>query len=51
LTVYWQEGCRVSRPHPLLLVVAVVSLSNHDGSAATLVDTNIWVECVDPDIP
>ena len=34
-------------PHP----VAVVSLSNHDGSAGTLVDTNIWIDCMDPDSP
>ena len=27
--------------------VAVASLSNYDGSAGVLVDTNIWVDCID----
>lgn len=24
------------------------SLANYDGSAGTLVDTNIWIDCIDP---
>jgi predicted nucleic acid-binding protein len=27
--------------------VAVASLASYDGSAGTLVDTNIWVDCID----
>jgi predicted nucleic acid-binding protein len=27
--------------------VAVVSLSNYDGTAGTLVDTNVWIDCID----
>ena len=28
-------------------VVAVASLANYDGSAGFLVDTNVWVDCID----
>ncbi|MEO7762090.1 MAG: PIN domain-containing protein [Casimicrobiaceae bacterium] len=31
--------------------MAVVSLTNYDGSAGTLVDTNIWVDCIDEGSP
>jgi predicted nucleic acid-binding protein len=31
--------------------VAVGSLSNYDGSAGTLVDTNVWVDCIDETSP
>jgi predicted nucleic acid-binding protein len=31
--------------------VAAASLSSYDGSAGTLVDTNIWVDCIDADSP
>ena len=29
--------------------MARLSLSNYDGSAGFLVDTNIWIDCMDPD--
>ena len=35
---------------PLLAVVAA-SLAGYDGSAGTLVDTNVWVDCVDEASP
>jgi predicted nucleic acid-binding protein len=28
--------------------VAAASLASYDGSAGTLVDTNIWIDCIDP---
>ena len=31
--------------------MAVVSLARYDGSAGVLVDTNVWVDCIDPDSP
>ncbi|MBI3157456.1 MAG: type II toxin-antitoxin system VapC family toxin [Burkholderiales bacterium] len=31
--------------------MAVVSLSSYDGSAGTLVDTNVWVDCIDEASP
>ena len=31
--------------------VPAVKLSSYDGSAGTLVDTNIWVDCIDPSSP
>jgi predicted nucleic acid-binding protein len=31
----------------LLRAVANVDLANYDGSAGTLVDTNIWIDCID----
>lgn len=31
--------------------VAAVSLANYDGSAGTLVDTNIWIDCIDDASP
>ena len=31
--------------------VAAASLANYDGSAGTLVDTNIWVDCIDDASP
>jgi predicted nucleic acid-binding protein len=31
--------------------VAVVSLASYDGSAGALVDTNIWVDCIDRQSP
>jgi predicted nucleic acid-binding protein len=31
--------------------VAAVSLSKYDGSAGVLVDTNIWVDCIDKSSP
>lgn len=34
-------------PPRRLLAVAAASLANYDGSAGTLVDTNIWVDCID----
>ncbi len=33
-------------PRPPCAVVAA-SLANYDGSAGTLVDTNIWIDCID----
>ncbi len=36
------------KPHPLLHAVAAASLVSYDGSAGTLVDTNIWIDCIDP---
>ena len=37
-------------PQPLQ-AVAAASLANYDGSAGTLVDTNIWVDCIDEASP
>jgi predicted nucleic acid-binding protein len=37
-------------PQPLH-AVADASLANYDGSAGTLVDTNIWVDCIDEASP
>ncbi len=37
-------------PQPLH-AVAAVSLANYDGSAGTLVDTNVWVDCIDAASP
>lgn len=34
-----------------LHVVAVVELFRYDGSAGTLVDTNIWIDCIDASSP
>ena len=31
--------------------MAAASLANYDGSAGTLVDTNVWVDCIDEDSP
>jgi predicted nucleic acid-binding protein len=31
--------------------VVAASLASYDGSAGTLVDTNIWVDCIDADSP
>lgn len=31
--------------------VAAVSLSRYDGSAGTLVDTNVWIDCIDEASP
>lgn len=31
--------------------MANVSLANYDGSAGTLVDTNIWIDCIDINSP
>lgn len=31
--------------------MAAASLANYDGSAGTLVDTNIWVDCIDEASP
>lgn len=31
--------------------MALVSLSSYDGSAGTLVDTNIWIDCIDDASP
>jgi len=28
--------------------VAAASLSGYDGTAGTLVDTNVWIDCIDP---
>ena len=33
------------------LAVAVASLASYDGSAGTLVDTNIWIDCIDQSSP
>jgi predicted nucleic acid-binding protein len=33
------------------LVVAAHSLADYDGSAGTLVDTNVWVDCIDEASP
>lgn len=32
-------------------VVATASLSHYDGTAGTLVDTNVWVDCIDEASP
>lgn len=37
-------------PQPLH-AVAAASLASYDGSAGTLVDTNIWVDCIDEASP
>ena len=39
------------RAPPLRRAVAAASLANYDGSAGTLVDTNIWVDCIDDASP
>ena len=31
--------------------VAGASLATYDGSAGVLVDTNIWIDCIDPESP
>ena len=31
--------------------MAAVSLSDYDGTAGTLVDTNVWVDCIDAASP
>lgn len=31
--------------------MAAVSLARYDGTAGTLVDTNVWVDCIDPTSP
>ena len=31
--------------------VSAVSLANYEGSAGTLVDTNIWIDCIDDASP
>ena len=36
---------------PRVHAVATASLENYDGSAGVLVDTNIWVDCIDPSSP
>lgn len=36
-----------SRPAP----VAAASLGSYDGTSGTLVDTNVWVDCIDGDSP
>ena len=35
------------RPRRPVQAVAVASLSSYDGSAGTLVDTNVWIDCID----
>ena len=35
------------RPPRPLPAVAGASLANYDGSAGTLVDTNVWIDCID----
>ena len=35
------------RPRQQAHVVVAASLANYDASAGTLVDTNIWVDCID----
>ncbi len=35
----------------VLRVVAAVSLASYDGTAGTLVDTNVWVDCIDEASP
>lgn len=42
---------RPRQPPKLPQAVAAVSLASYDGSAGTLVDTNIWVDCIDPASP
>jgi len=32
-------------------VVSVASLGDYDGSAGTLVDTNVWIDCIDESSP
>lgn len=39
------------RPHQQAHVVVAASLANYDASAGTLVDTNIWVDCIDEASP
>ena len=31
--------------------MVAASLASYDGSAGTLVDTNVWVDCIDPESP
>jgi len=33
--------------HPPLPVVAAANLADYDGAAGTLVDTNVWIDCMD----
>jgi predicted nucleic acid-binding protein len=40
-----------SRPPQPLHAVADASLANYDGSAGILVDTNVWVDCIDATSP
>ena len=35
------------RLHPSLLAVVAASLASYDGTAGTLVDTNVWIDCID----
>ncbi len=39
------------RPRRAPVVVSAVSLASYDGNAGTLVDTNIWIDCIDPTSP
>ena len=41
----------VTRPRRSPRAVAANSLANYDGSAGTLVDTNIWIDCIDASSP
>ena len=38
-------------PRHLVRVVVTASLANYDGSAGFLVDTNVWVDCIDEGSP
>ena len=38
-------------PPRCLHAVASASLANYDGSAGTLVDTNVWIDCLDATSP
>ena len=38
-------------PHRRLFAVVGASLADYDGSAGTLVDTNVWVDCIDAASP
>ena len=38
-------------PRRQRLDVAAASLANYDGSAGTLVDTNVWLDCIDENSP
>ena len=37
--------------HQQVRAVAAASLANYDGSAGVLVDTNVWVDCIDTASP
>lgn len=39
------------RPYPPLHAVAAGSLASYDGSAGALVDTHIWIDCIDEASP